>query len=154
LGTERKELTLREGDRIEWAGRQIHYVRLEQRDLPDKLIAEAVLEIGRARPVELRPARHLHLLQNEWTTEVAIQSSWSGDLYTVLNAGLGDGRIAITLISNPMMRWLWLGGIVTTVSAVVSVWPLRRVSSRGEASYSFDVVPLPPAERQMDHVAA
>jgi cytochrome c-type biogenesis protein CcmF len=134
LGTERQELTLSEGDRIEWAGRQIHYVRLEQRDLPDKLVAEAVLEIGGSRPVELRPARHLHLLQNEWTTEVAIQSSWRGDLYSVLNAGLGEGRIALTLVSNPMMRWIWMGGLVTTVSAVIAIWPSSRSRMREDVS--------------------
>ena len=58
----------------------------------------------------LKPARHFHLLQNQWTTEVAIDSTWSGDFYTILHAGLGEGRVLVTLIENPMMRWLWLGG--------------------------------------------
>jgi cytochrome c-type biogenesis protein CcmF len=128
LGTRRHEFTLAEGDAIEWEGRQVRYVRLEQRQLPDKLVAEAVLEIvrGDSAPVELRPARHLHLLQNEWTTEVAIHSTWGGDFYTILNAGLGEGRVAITLINNPMIRWIWLGGCVVTVSAIVAAWPTRR----------------------------
>jgi cytochrome c-type biogenesis protein CcmF len=134
LGAKREEMTLNEGDHIEWAGRQIHYVCLEQRELPDKLIAEAVLHIGGATPVELRPARHLHLLQNEWTTEVAIQSTWQGDLYTILNAGLGEGRIALTLVSNPLMRWIWVGGLIATVSAVVSLWPSRRRGVRADGA--------------------
>jgi cytochrome c-type biogenesis protein CcmF len=142
LGTERQELTLSEGDKFEWAGRQIHYVRLEQRDLPDKLIAEAVLEIEGSTPVELRPARHLHLLQNQWTTEVAIQSSWRGDLYTVLNAGLGDGRIALTLVNNPMMRWIWLGGLVTAASTLIAVWPSRRSGVRACESFLSHEGPL------------
>jgi cytochrome c-type biogenesis protein CcmF len=128
LGTRRQEFTLAEGDVIEWEGRQIHYVRLEQRQLPDKLVAEAVLEVARfdSPPIELRPARHLHLLQNQWTTEVAIHSTWGGDFYTILNAGLGDGRVAVTLVNNPMIRWIWLGGYITTASAIVAVWPSRR----------------------------
>ena len=58
LGTQRKEVTMDEGDTLSWAGRQIHYVRLEQHNLPDKLVAEAVLQISRdgSTPVELRPA--------------------------------------------------------------------------------------------------
>ena len=117
-----------EGDAIEWQGRQVRYVQLEQRQLPGKLVAEAVLEVhqGGVAPVELRPARHLHLLQNEWTTEVAIHSTWGGDFYTILNAGLGDGRVAITLVNNPMMRWIWVGGFVMTASSLVAVWPSRR----------------------------
>jgi cytochrome c-type biogenesis protein CcmF len=128
VGTQQREVILAEGDAIYWEGRQIHYERLEQQQFPDKLAATAVLEITRdgAAPVELRPARHLHLLQNEWTTEAAIHSTWGGDLYTVLNAGLGDGRVALTLINNPMIRWIWTGGVVATVSAVVAIWPSRR----------------------------
>lgn len=128
LGTHRQEFTLAEGERIQWQGHDIHYVRLEQRQLPDKLIAEAVLEVAEARgpACELRPARHLHLLQNEWTSEVAIHSTWSHDFYTILNAGLGEGRIAITFVLNPLMRWIWLGGYITAGSAVVAAWPSRR----------------------------
>jgi cytochrome c biogenesis factor len=127
LGTQRKEVTLDEGAVIDWAGRQIRYVRLEQHDFPDKLVAAAVLEIqrGEAAPNELRPARHLHLLQNEWTTEVAIHSTWRGDFYTILNAGLGEGRVALTLVDNPMIRWIWAGGALTTFSAIVAIWPGR-----------------------------
>jgi len=128
LGTERREVTMDEGDVIQWGDWKIRHVRLEQRELPDKLVAEAVLEItrGNGPPAELRPARHLHLLQNEWTTEVAIRSTWRGDFYTVLHAGLGEGRVALTLVHNPMMRWIWVGGMITAVSAVVVMWPERR----------------------------
>jgi cytochrome c-type biogenesis protein CcmF len=132
VGTARREVELSEGETIRWADRQIHYVRLDQSQLADKLVAEAVLEISHDgdEPVTLRPARHLHLLQNEWTTEVAIQSSWSGDFYTVLHAGLGDGRVSMTLVHNPMIRWIWAGGILVTVSAIAAALPaklLRRV---------------------------
>jgi cytochrome c biogenesis factor len=108
-------------------------VRLEQHELPDKLMAVAVLEVrrGDAKPVEIRPARHLHLLQNEWTTEVAIHSTWRGDFYTILDAGLGGGRVALTLIDNPMIGWIWIGGIVATFSAIVALLPVR---SNREAS--------------------
>jgi cytochrome c-type biogenesis protein CcmF len=136
IGTDRREVELSEGDVIRWAGRQIHYARLDQSQLSDKLVAEAVLEIARngESPAVLRPARHLHLLQNEWTTEVAIQSSWSDDFYTILHAGLGNGRVSMTLVHNPMIRWIWFGGILTTASAVVALLPSpfrRRVRAIG-----------------------
>jgi cytochrome c-type biogenesis protein CcmF len=136
-GTDRREVELSEGDVIRWAGRQIHYLRLDQSQLPDKLVAEAVLEIARngEAPAVLRPSRHLHLLQNEWTTEVAIQSSWSEDFYTILHAGLGDGRISMTLVHNPMIRWIWFGGILATASTVFALLPSpfrRRASAIGK----------------------
>ncbi len=125
LGSRRQEADMNEGDVLNWADRQIRYVKLEQRTLPDKLIAEAVLEISRDdhASVTLRPARHLHLLQNEWTTEVAIDSTWRGDFYTILNAGLGDGKVALTFVDNPMICWIWLGGLVVSLGALAAMWP-------------------------------
>lgn len=148
LGTHRQEFTLAEGERIQWQDHEIHYVRLEQRQLPDKLVAEAVLEVAPAGGYahELRPARHLHLLQNEWTSEVAIQSTWSHDFYTILNAGLGEGRIAITFVLNPLMRWIWLGGYITVASAVVAAWPSRRASRRMAVGIFTTGTTMPPAD--------
>jgi cytochrome c-type biogenesis protein CcmF len=128
LGTDRREITMDEGSAYQWGEWHIRHVRLEQRELPDKLVAEAVLEVrrGDAEPAELRPARHFHLLQREWTTEAAIHSTWRGDFYTVLHAGLGEGRVALTLVNNPLMRWIWVGGMLSAVSAGVSLLPERR----------------------------
>jgi cytochrome c-type biogenesis protein CcmF len=128
LGTDRTEVIAAEGETIHWSGYKIRYARLVQTELPDKLVAEAVLEIARdgEASVELRPARHLHLLQNEWTTEVAIHSTWSGDFYTLLHAGLGEGRVSLTFVVNPMIRWIWAGGMWTAASALMAIWPTRR----------------------------
>jgi len=132
LGTQRHDVDLNEGEAIEWAGRRVEAVRLVQREERDKLIAEVELRVSRrgSRPVVLKPARHFHLLQNQWTTEVAVHSTWSGDLYTILHAGLGEGRVAITLIENPMMRWIWVGGWLAAGGAAIAAWPARRKRTR------------------------
>jgi cytochrome c-type biogenesis protein CcmF len=132
LGSQRREVEMSEGETILWADREIRYVQLVQRSLPDKLVAEAVLEVSRGGhpPVTLRPARHLHLLQNEWTTEVDIHSTWGGDFYTVLNAGLGDGRVVLTFVENPMMRWIWVGGFIITLGVLATIWPTRESRAR------------------------
>jgi cytochrome c-type biogenesis protein CcmF len=128
LGTRRQEFLMNEGETLRWADREIRYTELVQRELPDKLVAEAVLEVSHngGSPVMLRPARHLHLLQNEWTTEVAIHSTWGGDFYTILNAGLGAGRVSLTLVENPMMRWIWFGGWVCLAGVLAAIWPQRE----------------------------
>ncbi|MBI3466582.1 MAG: heme lyase CcmF/NrfE family subunit [Planctomycetes bacterium] len=127
LGTRRHELILSEGETIEWAGRSIRYERLVLRKLPDKIVAEAVLQVSppSGSGYTLRPARHLHLLQEEWTTEVAIHSTWSGDFYTILNSGEGNGQFSLTLVDNPLIRFLWFGGGVIVVGAIASLWPAR-----------------------------
>jgi cytochrome c biogenesis factor len=127
LGAQRREALMYEGDTLRWAGRQIRYGQLVQREAPGKLIAEAVLHVSRnGDSTTLRPARHLHLLQNEWTTEVAIHSSWRGDFYTILNAGLGDGQVSLTLVDNPLVGWIWMGGFICLAGALAAMWPPRR----------------------------
>jgi len=128
LGSRRAEVLLDEGETIEWAGQSIRYEQLEQRELPDKLVADALLRVTppSGLPYTLRPARHLHLLQNEWTTEVAIHSTWAGDFYTILNSGEGEGRVSLTLVNNPLMRFLWFGAGVMVVGAIASLWPTRK----------------------------
>jgi cytochrome c-type biogenesis protein CcmF len=131
LGSCREEVLLDEGQSIEWAGRSIRYEKLEQRELPDKLVAAAVLHVTppSGAPYTLRPARHLHVLQNEWTSEVAIHSNWGGDFYTILNSGEGEGRVSLTLVNNPLMRVLWFGAGVMVVGATASLWPTRMRTS-------------------------
>jgi cytochrome c-type biogenesis protein CcmF len=148
LGTRRNEFLVAEGDVVWWADRQIRYAQLDQRELPDKLVAEAVLEISHGgREFTLRPARHLHLLQNEWTTEVAIDSTWRGDFFTILNAGLGDGRVALTFVENPMMRWIWLGAAVSAAGAIAALLPAndRRAGSQ-TARKKADDEPVHPMQ--------
>jgi cytochrome c-type biogenesis protein CcmF len=128
FGTRRLEATMDEGQTVAWAGRDIQFHRLIQRTLPDKLVAEAELEVRQAsgRVAHLLPARHLFNLQNEWTTEVAIDSTWMSDFYVILHSGEGGGRITLTLIENPLMRWIWSGAGVMAGGALLAIWPKRR----------------------------
>jgi cytochrome c-type biogenesis protein CcmF len=130
---------MKEGDSLDWAGRRVRYSRLIQTELPDKLVAEAELEVSEGNRVYLlRPARHFHILQEQWSTEVDIGSSWSGDFYTILNNGEGGTAVSLTFIEMPLVRWLWLGGALSGVGVVATVWPRRRKSrTRGQVSVRF-----------------
>jgi cytochrome c-type biogenesis protein CcmF len=128
LGSSRYETALREGEQIEWAGKSIRLARLGQRILLDRLTAEAEIEVSASgRPTcALRPAQHLHRLQNEWAAEVAIHSTWAEDLYVTVHNREQDGAVNLTFLVNPMMRWIWFGAWVAGAGAVLAVIPLRR----------------------------
>jgi cytochrome c-type biogenesis protein CcmF len=127
LGSQRHDSIMREGDLVNWSGREIRYVRLVRSQLPDKLVIGAELEIKEqgGRSFELTPARHFHLLQEQWTTEVDVDSSWARDFYTILNNGEEGTAVSLTFVENPLMRWLWLGGYISGLGAIVTLWPTR-----------------------------
>ena len=128
LGSRSDEVTLRVGESVHWAGRQVQLVEMGQRELPDKLVAEAFLKIddGCGGADTLVPAQHFHRLQQEWTTEVSILSTWQRDYYAILHGGEESGQVRLSLIENPMMRFIWLGGIVMGMGTVAAIWPVRR----------------------------
>ena len=127
LGKHHQEFDLREGQTVQWAGRQVRLVRRGQRDLPDKLIAEAELEVVcKGRSVTLIPARHYHHLHRSWMTKVAIDSTWRSDFYVVLQGGDAEGVVHFSFVESPMMRWMWLSGWVAAAGCLLRLWPARR----------------------------
>jgi cytochrome c-type biogenesis protein CcmF len=131
LGNQRHEAIMQEGETMQWAGRHVRLAKIVQRQLPDKLVAEAILEVrqGSARPKTLIPAQHFHRLQEEWTTEVSILSTWGGDFYAILHSGEGVGRVRLTFVENPLMRCVWAGGWIMGFGALAALWPAKRRSA-------------------------
>jgi cytochrome c-type biogenesis protein CcmF len=132
---------MNEGESITWEGRTINYVQLVQREEPDKYVAEVELRVSNngSTPYPLWPARHFDRVQKEWSSIVAIQSTWSGDVYTILDAGLGNGAVALTFVLNPLMRWIWFGAFICGGGAllvIVSILPWRIARSQTDVGDS------------------
>jgi cytochrome c-type biogenesis protein CcmF len=48
------------------------------------------------------------------------------DLYVILGGLDRDGLASLQLVINPLINWLWIGGGLLFVGAVVAVWPSGR----------------------------
>ncbi len=140
LGAQRHEIDLSEGRQIEWSGRRIRFTRLALSEQPERRIVEAHLQISSSLgpQYQLRPAQHLHKLQNLWTTEAAIHADWTSDFYAILQYG-ENSTAHFTFLVNPMMRWIRLGGWLMGLGTLVALWPS---SSRRKAP-----VASPPGDR-------
>ena len=93
-GPVRQQVVMQEGETIDWGGYTVRLAKTREFAVTDKLIADVQLEVARRgqHVCTLFPARHFHRQQNQWTTEVAIHSTWSRDLYTILHGAAAFGR--------------------------------------------------------------
>jgi len=86
---------------------------------------------GRARGV-ITPAMHFYNTmagRDQPTNEIAIRMSWREDLYVVLAGWEGTGDTAsFKVYVNPLMSWMWVGGLVMILGTLLAVWPHTRES--------------------------
>jgi len=76
----------------------------------------------------LRPQRVFYAANPQQPTyEVAIHSRLMNDFYTLL-AGFDpkDGTAVIGAYVNPMVAWLWLGGLFVLIGGTTALVPMRR----------------------------
>jgi cytochrome c-type biogenesis protein CcmF len=85
---------------------------------------------------DLVAARNLYLNGRDATSSVALRSTARDDLYITLvgwtaDAGSAAGpRATLRLLVNPLVMWMWAGGLVLSAGAIVAMLPeprMRRV---------------------------
>ena len=58
-------------------------------------------------------------------TEAGIDASFTRDLFVALGEPLGDGAWAVRLQYKPFIRWIWGGGILMALGAVIAALDKR-----------------------------
>ena len=140
---EEKQITVKPGDSFPLGGYTLRYDGATGRDTPhiSYLVGTvAILKDGKQIDT-LHPEKRFYKKPEQPTTEVAIRSTLGGDLYLVLGAYDNASRTAtIQAYVNPLVGFLWWGGIVLALGTVVTIWPTRvaarapvYVPSRGES---------------------
>ncbi|MGC6376375.1 heme lyase NrfEFG subunit NrfE [Bisgaard Taxon 45] len=75
---------------------------------------------------EIYPERRYYDVRTMNMSEVGIDWGWFGDLYIVMGDKLGQGEFTFRLQYKPFVRWLWLGGLLMALGALLAVFALRR----------------------------
>ena len=81
--------------------------------------------------------------QFEPSTEVGIRTSAALDLYIVL-AGVRDETAELRISFNPLVVWVWIGGIVMAIGGLIVMWP--QAERRRSGGYVATLEPAPRAE--------
>lgn len=104
------------------------YVGMQVEDKPNFTEYRAWLAVTRrdGRALNpLQPRRNVYVKNPDApTSEVGLRTTWREDLYVVLN-GWEDGAASATfsLYRNPLMVWLWIGGVILMLGTLIAVWP-------------------------------
>ena len=59
------------------------------------------------------------------SSRAAIRSTPVEDLYIVTSETLEDGRVAVRVLVNPLVWWMWWAGPLLILGATVALWPER-----------------------------
>ena len=99
---------------------------IEERDTPNYYFLEATLAVSKnGKPVTmLYPEKRVYTASEQSTSEVAMRSTLREDLYAVF-AGITEetGKAVIQIYVNPLVSWLWLGGIVMGLGTIICILP-------------------------------
>jgi cytochrome c-type biogenesis protein CcmF len=85
-----------------------------------------VLRNGEAKG-RMDPRLNFYQTSEQPISTPAVRSRASGDLYLNLMAIERDGSTAtIRMIVEPLVPWIWTGGLIIVLGALITVMPSRR----------------------------
>ncbi|MBI3566903.1 MAG: heme lyase CcmF/NrfE family subunit, partial [Gemmatimonadetes bacterium] len=130
LRTER-EATLEPGQSVTLAGRTARLKSVWGREEPQRSVIGATLEIMNGDKVtgKVEPRMNFYPMSQQPVPTPQVHSYLTGDLYANLQAFQQQGKNAtVKLIWEPLVPWIWFGGGVVILGAIVGIWPNRRRS--------------------------
>jgi cytochrome c-type biogenesis protein CcmF len=131
-----RNVSLQRGQSAAIKGYTLVYAGLSEQDAPDAQVVAASVDVYRgARLVTtLAPAKILHRSFQQPVSEVAIHTNALEDLYVILTGWDQSGTASFTLLVNPLVVWLWVGGGIFLIGGLLAFWPARRRESVAEAA--------------------
>jgi cytochrome c-type biogenesis protein CcmF len=126
LFSQKQSLQMHPGESVQVAGQTMTLIELRETRKQNFTAVEAVVTLTDAKnkQVELSPQRRFYDKAEEANTEVAIQTGWCQDVYLTLAGWEPNGKtVAIETIVNPLVSWIWVGGIVLTAGTIFALLP-------------------------------
>ncbi len=125
--------TVSPGENFEIGDYAITYVNTESLgdEHMDRLIAQLSVSKRDGTSIGiLKPEKRFYKRPEQPATEVAYRSTLKEDLYIILGSVDQTGLATFQAYINPLVAWLWLGGIVLVLGTGVAVMPTRTVVAR------------------------
>ncbi len=113
------------------------YTGIEQHQASnhDEIIANVLIEKDGKEIANLKPRMNFYTAVSGRdmgpTTEVGLHSNLREDVYVVFNGFENNGAIAaFELFVNPLMLWMWMGGLMMIAGTTFALWPIPKRATR------------------------
>lgn len=122
------QATLKVGESISLRNYSVTFDSLAEFDTPDgRHVARAVVAVARdGQPMgELYPRSDYYYEAQQPMTIPGVRSTMEDDLYIILVdwEAISSAGVTFKVFHNPLVNWLWLGGIVIFLATLVAAWP-------------------------------
>ncbi len=113
------------GDRMELGPYTFVMAELRETDNPNYSAQHASMELYRGERLlgVMRPERRFYKASRQSTTEVDIRMRLNEDLYVVYSGMTEQERAVISAHRNPLVNWIWIGGLVLVLGTLVCLAP-------------------------------
>ncbi len=113
------------GDSIALDGYELRY--LTARPLPVGHYGGAEARVALFRGDEplgtMAPEKRIYWLEQQPASIPSIRSTLREDVYVLLTAVEADGSATLKVHRNPLVAWIWLGGVVFIAGTILVMWP-------------------------------
>jgi len=136
-----QDTTLKSGQDITIAGYQLTYLGNIDSKETDKETVTAQVQIWRDGKLQgyIYPGRSLYRnFNNQPASQIAITTFGVTDLYVLLENVQGPAQATIHIFVNPLVTFVWAGGLLMLIGGIICWWPERR---RARTARSTGMVP-------------
>jgi cytochrome c-type biogenesis protein CcmF len=118
------QATLAPGESVSLASYTITAQGIQTNQLPGVKVIDGALTVNGQ---DLRPEKqYFDNFPQQPSTKVGLKSTPFEDLYVVLAGWEGDGpaaRVSLALFVNPLVSWIWAGGVLLLLGTIITMWP-------------------------------
>lgn len=140
------QATLAQGETLAIGPYVVSYESLAEFGMPDdRLVTRAVVSVFReGRYVgDLYPRRDFYFSSQQPMTIPGVRSTLEDDLYVLLVGWepIAQGGATFKVYRNPLVNFVWLGGLVFIFGTAVAAWPAREAALEVRASRRSKAMP-------------
>jgi cytochrome c-type biogenesis protein CcmF len=150
-----KQMDMTTGSVLTLGQYRLHLQNYDSTQAPNYTAERATIDVeknGRS-VMMLYPTRRFYPSNQESGTMVAIASTLREDLYVVYAGTNPDTNLpVIHAYLNPLVKWIWLGGVVVVLGTILALLPNRQAAMVLSPAATQAPIPV-PGSTQPAHVS-